>query len=164
MRIEILMRLCCSWKRCGLCQFFVTAAPLARRSMCAYSRPRVNRRVAALRSRPALLIFAADVRWWSAACVFRGRQTGNPVQFRDGPAAVTERRRLAPSKSHCRYDVPDRHTAEGEKAGPAKLGSQKTYQRGTESFVCEGQARRRAWLFRIPLISAFGASRLLLLG
>jgi hypothetical protein len=32
-----------------------------------------------------------DVRWWSAAWFLAADEQGTPVQFRDGPAAVTER-------------------------------------------------------------------------
>jgi hypothetical protein len=30
------------------------------------------------------------VRWWSAALIVAADEQGTPVQFRDGPAAVTE--------------------------------------------------------------------------
>ena len=59
------------------------------------------------------------VRWWSAAAILESRSTqqGTPVRFRDGPAAVTRRRRSDTSSCHCRRgDAPQRVPASGEKA------------------------------------------------
>jgi len=46
-------------------------------------------------TRAARCYIAAFVRWWSAFSCENVDATGNPVQFRDGPAAVTEENRKA---------------------------------------------------------------------
>ena len=77
----------------------------------------------------AATLTAFDVRWWSVAH-FGRRRTGNPVRFRDGPAAVTEHN--LPS-----FLLGPLFAEANEKAAEQTLGSQKTYQR----VACESAAR-----------------------
>jgi len=91
-----------------------------------------------------------NVRWWSVVEALRPTKQGTPVQFRDGPAAVTESQDTESSSAEPTnlnaIVAADRKAPEATRRRVAQLGSQKTYQRVACSSPRGTETEQASWI------------------